>query len=217
TPTPISVSSRNVTTRSGSERPQRSSRQTTTTSTSRRRAAFNSPSRAVPVRRGPSEDRAAGRPPPRSGPNPSATSCPAGTRTAISLTGVVGGYRAGSTGCSGERDEAVADEVGAQPGNPGSRDTSEPLSREGTMVYLSRAFALTLAVMSAVASADPPRPLAVEDALAQLAFANRIPIDVSPDGEWVAYTIQDPRRRGAAGHEPFSPVSRTRRPLEAPA
>ena len=44
-PTPRSVSSRSVTTRSGSDRPQRSSRQTTTTSTSRRRAAFNNDSR----------------------------------------------------------------------------------------------------------------------------------------------------------------------------
>jgi dipeptidyl aminopeptidase/acylaminoacyl peptidase len=85
------------------------------------------------------------------------------------------------------------------------------------MVYLSRAFALALAVMPAVASADPPRPLAVEDALAELKFANRIPIDVSPDGEWVAYTIQDPRRRESLGQERFGLFSRTGASVEAQA
>jgi hypothetical protein len=130
---------------------------------------------------------------------------------------VVYRYRAGSNACSGERDEAVADVVNAHPGKPGSGDTSEALSREGTMVYLSRAFALTLAIMPVVAWADPPRPLAVEAALAQLSFANRIPIDLSPDGGWVAYTIQDPRRRESAGQERYSMFSRTGVSLEAQA
>jgi dipeptidyl aminopeptidase/acylaminoacyl peptidase len=85
------------------------------------------------------------------------------------------------------------------------------------MVFLSRAFGLILAVMPAVASADPPRPLAVKDALAQLAFGFRIPIDVSPDGEWVAYTIQDPRRQESAAQQRYSTFSRTGAPLEAQA
>jgi dipeptidyl aminopeptidase/acylaminoacyl peptidase len=76
---------------------------------------------------------------------------------------------------------------------------------------------LGLLAIQPAASADPPRPLAVEDALAQLSFAYRIPIDVSPDGEWVAYTIQDPRRRESAGQERYSLFSRTGVSVEAQA
>src|SRR5262245_41877235 len=52
------------------------------------------------------------------------------------------GIRFGSSACSGEPGEAVADEVNAHPGDPGSRDTSKSLSREATMICLSLASAL---------------------------------------------------------------------------
>ena len=37
-------------------------------------------------------------------------------------------------------------------------------------------------------------PLRIEDALSSLSFQNGVPIDLSPDGKWVAYTLKDPRR-----------------------
>jgi len=46
-----------------------------------------------------------------------------------------------------------------------------------------------------------PRQLAVpvEDALAALHFPPSTPLDLSPDGEWVAYTLQDDRRKERRG------------------
>ena len=38
-------------------------------------------------------------------------------------------------------------------------------------------------------------PLQVEEALSSLSFLQRGPIDLSPDGQWVAYTLEDPRRK----------------------
>lgn len=37
-------------------------------------------------------------------------------------------------------------------------------------------------------------PLQIEDALSSLSFQHGVPIDLSPDGKWVAYTLKDPRR-----------------------
>jgi WD40-like Beta Propeller Repeat len=74
---------------------------------------------------------------------------------------------------------------------------------------------LVLSGLSSVWAADQPRPLAAEEALAQLAFAFRIPIDVSPDGQRVAYTIQDFRRIEYAGERRFSLFGRTGAPAEA--
>ena len=37
-------------------------------------------------------------------------------------------------------------------------------------------------------------PLQIEDALSSLSFQNGVPIDLSPDGKWVAYTLKDPCR-----------------------
>ena len=37
--------------------------------------------------------------------------------------------------------------------------------------------------------------LRIEDALSSLSFLQRGPIDLSPDGQWVAYTLEDPRRK----------------------
>ena len=36
--------------------------------------------------------------------------------------------------------------------------------------------------------------LRIEDALSSLSFQNGVPIDLSPNGKWVAYTLKDPRR-----------------------
>ena len=37
-------------------------------------------------------------------------------------------------------------------------------------------------------------PLQIEEALSSLSFQNGVPIDLSPDGKWVAYTLKDPCR-----------------------
>ncbi len=37
-------------------------------------------------------------------------------------------------------------------------------------------------------------PLQIEDALSSLSFQHGVPIDLSPDGKWVAYTLKDPCR-----------------------
>jgi dipeptidyl aminopeptidase/acylaminoacyl peptidase len=38
------------------------------------------------------------------------------------------------------------------------------------------------------------RPLSIEESLTALSLAFRTPIDLSPDGKWIAYTLQDPRK-----------------------
>ena len=45
------------------------------------------------------------------------------------------------------------------------------------------------------------RPLSVEESLSALAFPFRTPIDLSPDGKWIAYTLQDPRKGRSVSEE----------------
>src|SRR5258707_67688 len=42
-------------------------------------------------------------------------------------------------------------------------------------------------------------PLPIKAALARLTFPENMPISLSPDGEWVAYTLADPRRKESTG------------------
>ena len=56
------------------------------------------------------------------------------------------------------------------------------------------ALAVLFPAPAARAAEPPPAPLSVESALNALEFAQFAPIDLSPDGKWVAYTLQDPRR-----------------------
>jgi dipeptidyl aminopeptidase/acylaminoacyl peptidase len=76
------------------------------------------------------------------------------------------------------------------------------------------AVALCLGSAWSAALADAP-PLSVEDALDQRTFGIRIPIDVSPDGQWVAYTLEVPGRRRPTGELRFFFFSRTGAPVEA--
>ena len=48
-------------------------------------------------------------------------------------------------------------------------------------------------------ASDPP--LSVEESLSALSFAFRTPVDLSPDGKWIAYTLQDPRKARSASEE----------------
>ena len=52
-------------------------------------------------------------------------------------------------------------------------------------------------------------PLQIEDALSSLSFLQRGPIDLSPDGQWVAYTLEDPRRKMLIKDDRYTFLTRT--------
>jgi len=58
-------------------------------------------------------------------------------------------------------------------------------------------------------SGSQPAPLKIEDALGIMALANRMPIALSPDGEWVAYTVQDDRKQERMQSERYRFYTRT--------
>ena len=51
--------------------------------------------------------------------------------------------------------------------------------------------------------------LRIEDALSSLSFLQRGPIDLSPDGQWVAYTLEDPRRKELIKDNKYTFLTRT--------
>src|SRR6266498_6088369 len=52
-------------------------------------------------------------------------------------------------------------------------------------------------------------PLPVEEMLSARTFADYTPMDFSPDGEWVSYTLQDNRRKESPGDARYRVFSRT--------
>ena len=52
-------------------------------------------------------------------------------------------------------------------------------------------------------------PLQIEDALSSLSFAHGVPLDLSPDGEWVAYTLKNPRKTEKPGDERYAFFTRS--------
>src|SRR5215471_5994555 len=74
-----------------------------------------------------------------------------------------------------------------------------------------------LALQPAARGEDEPRPLAVKDALQQRAFATRVPIDISRDARWIAYTVEDPGRRRTRGARRYQYHTATGAPMEAEA
>jgi dipeptidyl aminopeptidase/acylaminoacyl peptidase len=52
-----------------------------------------------------------------------------------------------------------------------------------------------LAPRLAAQAEEAPDPLAVEDVLRTRTFTTRIPMDVSPDSRWIAFTLEDPSRQ----------------------
>jgi dipeptidyl aminopeptidase/acylaminoacyl peptidase len=69
---------------------------------------------------------------------------------------------------------------------------------------------LAIATLSGVAPAGQEhRPLQIDEALGTLGFAGRMPIDLSPDGQWVAYTLEDVRRHESTADERYATYSRT--------
>jgi dipeptidyl aminopeptidase/acylaminoacyl peptidase len=59
------------------------------------------------------------------------------------------------------------------------------------------------------------KPLRIDDALGTLSFAGRAPIALSPDGELVAFTLLDARRRESTTDERYAYYTRTGAPVEA--
>jgi dipeptidyl aminopeptidase/acylaminoacyl peptidase len=74
-----------------------------------------------------------------------------------------------------------------------------------------------LVLQPAARGEDEPLPFAVEDALRQRVFAARVPIDVSRDARWVAYTVEDPGRRRPRGARRYQYHTPTGAPMEAQA
>ena len=58
-------------------------------------------------------------------------------------------------------------------------------------------------------------PLEIQDALAVRNIAIESPIGISPDGEWVAYTVQDNRKRQTPGTLRYSLYTKTGAFVEA--
>ena len=52
-------------------------------------------------------------------------------------------------------------------------------------------------------------PLRIEDAVSFLSFPHGMPLDLSPDGKWVAYTLKNPRRLAQAGDERYSVIAQS--------
>lgn len=73
---------------------------------------------------------------------------------------------------------------------------------------LSRIFAFVFVAATASRAAESSH-LNVQDALGVLAFANRMPIALSPDGGWVAYTVEDSRKRESTNDERYMYYTKT--------
>lgn len=52
-------------------------------------------------------------------------------------------------------------------------------------------------------------PIQIEDALSSLSFLHSGPIDLSPDGQWVAYTLENPLRKVLTKDKRYSFLTRT--------
>ena len=76
------------------------------------------------------------------------------------------------------------------------------MRRHATLV-LAACASLGAATLRAQPATRPTRPLSIDDALGAVAINGRMPVLVSPDGEWVAYTVYDARRRRSPGDERF--------------
>lgn len=80
------------------------------------------------------------------------------------------------------------------------------------MHFFTRGFSIatTIAMIAAIhiaafsAFAESTTPLKVEDALNVKSLADQNPIGISPDGEWVAYTVKDSRKRQSPGDRRYS-------------
>ena len=75
--------------------------------------------------------------------------------------------------------------------------------------WLSIVFCLALLARSAAAQVSSARPLPVEDALKTAEITQRIPVQLSPDGRRVAFTVQYPERIEPTGDQRYQAIPRT--------
>lgn len=61
----------------------------------------------------------------------------------------------------------------------------------------------------AAAARSETRPLSIEDALKQGEVTQRVPVRFSPDGKWVAYTVQNPQRIEPTGDQRYEAIPKT--------
>ena len=66
-----------------------------------------------------------------------------------------------------------------------------------------------LVVPAPILAAPPQAPLPIEDAMGVLSLSNRTPIALSPDGELVAYTVEDDRKRESTSDPRYMYYTRT--------
>src|SRR5262249_9048635 len=87
----------------------------------------------------------------------------------------------------------------------------------GTRSIMRRIMLLagTLIFTASSALADTTHALRVDDALGVLAIPAQSPISLSPSGDWVAYTVQDARRRESTGDLRYSVYKKTGAFVEA--
>src|SRR5262249_35930766 len=81
------------------------------------------------------------------------------------------------------------------------------------MPHIRRTTAIAIACLLRLVPHTLPaqelRALTTDEALGALAFATRMPVDLSPDGRLVAYTVTDARRVESPGDERYKAFSRT--------
>src|SRR5258708_22853148 len=92
-----------------------------------------------------------------------------------------------------------------QPLREGSSDQDAPGVRASSPIppVMNRPAVLLLGALACIAiraSAQKSAPLPIDVALAQPRFPSYMPVALSPDGAWVAYTLQYPARRSAGDH-----------------
>jgi dipeptidyl aminopeptidase/acylaminoacyl peptidase len=80
------------------------------------------------------------------------------------------------------------------------------MRRNGTTVLAFSWACVLILIVSAVAKS---RPLDIQDAVGTLSLAFRAPITVSPDGTWVAYTVEDDRKRESTSDARYLYYTRT--------
>jgi dipeptidyl aminopeptidase/acylaminoacyl peptidase len=71
---------------------------------------------------------------------------------------------------------------------------------------------LTAVCMAISVQARDHTPLATEEILSASHFPDDVSVNISPTGEWIAFTLQDARRRNEAGEPRYSWITRTGAP-----
>ena len=81
--------------------------------------------------------------------------------------------------------------------------------------FITCTFLLAVGLGAVEAEAQKPSPLPVEDMLSARFFTFRAPVDLSPDGQWVAYTVDAQARREAITDQRYSRFNRNGVPTSA--